>query len=203
MRRRSGLCPLFLSRPITTGRHFSPRSHLPKSEREPATPTTLPTLFRRRRVRIKELLQRGLELEGTRVVVKGWAKTLREAGAGAFAFLELNDSSCLAGVQCVIHKDETEGFMDALASGGVGASFNVEGVVVKSPAQGQEVELKANKVSVYGGIPQSATYPMSKKRHTLEHLRAHAHLRPRSNIHGAAMRSRTCLKNTPGTTPGR
>ncbi|KAF1791439.1 Aminoacyl-tRNA synthetase, class II (D/K/N)-like [Phytophthora cactorum] len=140
-----------------------------------AKQTTAPTLFRRNRIRVKELLSSGLELEGKTVTVKGWAKTLREAGAGAFAFLELNDGSCFAGVQCVINKEETEGFADAIASGGVGASFSVEGVVVKSPAKGQEVELKAAKVTVYGSIPDSATYPMSKKRHTLEHLRAHAH----------------------------
>ncbi|EGZ12987.1 hypothetical protein PHYSODRAFT_354926 [Phytophthora sojae] len=158
-----------------------------------AKPTTAPTLFRRNRIRVKELLGSGLELEGQMVTVKGWAKTLREAGAGAFAFLELNDGSCFAGVQCVINKEETEGFADAIASGGVGASFSVEGVVVKSPAKGQEVEVKAAKVKVYGGIPDSATYPMSKKRHTLEHLRAHAHLRPRSNIHGAAMRVRNAM----------
>lgn len=160
----------------------------------PSSPSTaISTLFRRNRLRVKELLASGLELEGKTVTVKGWAKTLREAGAGAFAFLELNDGSCFHGVQCVITKDETHGFADAMASGGVGASFRVEGVVVKSPAKGQEVELKAANIFVYGTVPDSASYPMSKKRHTLEHLRAHAHLRPRSNIHGAAMRVRNAM----------
>lgn len=158
-----------------------------------AEPSTMLTLFRRNRIRVKELLASGAGLEGKTVTVKGWTKTLREAGAGALAFLELNDGSCFAGVQCVIKKGETEGFADALTSGGVGASFSVEGIVAKSPAKGQEIEVKATKVTVYGNVPDSATYPMSKKRHTLEHLRTHAHLRPRSNIHGAAMRVRNAM----------
>lgn len=158
-----------------------------------AKAVTTPTLFRRNRVRVKELLARGLELEGEVVTVKGWAKTLREAGAGAFAFLEINDGSCFSGLQVVINREETEGFAAALESGGVGASFSATGVVVKSPAKGQVIELKATKVELFGGIPDPATYPMSKKRHTLEHLRANAHLRPRSNIHGAAMRVRNAM----------
>ncbi|KAF1333404.1 Asparagine-trna ligase, partial [Globisporangium splendens] len=155
--------------------------------------TVAPTLFRRSRIRVKELLARGLELEGQSVTVKGWAKTLREAGAGAFAFLELSDGSCFASVQVLVTRESTEGFEAALESGGVGASFAVIGTVVKSPAKGQVIEVKADKVELYGGIPDPATYPMSKKRHTLEHLRQHAHLRPRSNIHGAAMRVRNAM----------
>lgn len=159
----------------------------------PPPPTSTVTLFRRNRIRIKELFAGGLSLEGQTVTVKGWAKTLREAGAGAFAFLELNDGSTFTGLQVVITREDTEGFATAMESGGVGASFSVVGVVVKSPAKGQDVEVKASKVEVYGGIPDPAKYPMSKKRHTLEHLREHAHLRPRSNIHGAAMRVRNAM----------
>ncbi|TMW69019.1 hypothetical protein Poli38472_001175 [Pythium oligandrum] len=159
----------------------------------PPPPTTTQTLFRRNRIRIKELFAAGLAMEGQTVTVKGWAKTLREAGAGAFAFLELNDGSCFTGLQIVITREDTEGFAAALESGGVGASFSVTGTVVKSPAKGQEIEVKATKVEMYGNIPDPGTYPMSKKRHTLEHLRENAHLRPRSNIHGAAMRLRNAM----------
>ena len=165
----------------------------PASSTAATASTPLPTLFKRNRIRVKELFAAGLSLEGQSVVVKGWGKTLREAGAGAFAFLEVNDGSCFAGVQVVITREDTQGFEAAIDSGGVGASFAVTGVVVKSPAKGQLIEIKATQVEVYGRVPDSATYPMSKKRHTLEHLRAHAHLRPRSNIHGAAMRVRNAM----------
>jgi asparaginyl-tRNA synthetase len=36
---------------------------------------------------------------GTTLRVGGWVKTGREAGAGAFAFLEVNDGSCFESLQ--------------------------------------------------------------------------------------------------------
>ena len=64
------------------------------------------------------------------------------------------------------------------------------------------IELQVDKVEfvgpVYGGDPDGNSiggmlYPMSKKSHTLEHLREHAHLRARSKIHAAAMRVRNAM----------
>jgi len=83
-----------------------------------------------------------------------------------------------------------------------GSSFLVSGTVVESPGSEQLVELKVLKVEfvgpVYGGDPDGNTiggmlYPMSKKSHTLEHLREHAHLRARSKVHAAAMRVRNAM----------
>ncbi|KDO28785.1 asparaginyl-tRNA synthetase [Saprolegnia parasitica CBS 223.65] len=64
---------------------------------------------------------------------------------------------------------------------------------VRSPAKGQLIEVKATEVTLYGDVADPSTYALSKKRHTLEHLREHAHLRPRSNIHSAAMRVRNAM----------
>jgi asparaginyl-tRNA synthetase len=36
---------------------------------------------------------------GTTLRIGGWVKTGREAGAGAFAFLEINDGSCFDSLQ--------------------------------------------------------------------------------------------------------
>ena len=36
---------------------------------------------------------------GKTIRVGGWVKTGREAGAGAFAFLEVNDGSCFQNIQ--------------------------------------------------------------------------------------------------------
>jgi hypothetical protein len=41
----------------------------------------------------------GLSLVGKTIRVGGWVKTGREAGAGAFAFLEVNDGSCFQNIQ--------------------------------------------------------------------------------------------------------
>ena len=41
----------------------------------------------------------GVSLVGRTLRVGGWVKTGREAGAGAFAFLEVNDGSCFQNIQ--------------------------------------------------------------------------------------------------------
>ena len=41
----------------------------------------------------------GVALAGRTLRVGGWVKTGREAGAGAFAFLEVNDGSCFQNIQ--------------------------------------------------------------------------------------------------------
>jgi asparaginyl-tRNA synthetase len=51
---------------------------------------------------------------------------------------------------------------------------------------------------VYGGNAEGTEiggmlYPMSKKEHTMEHMREHAHLRSRGRIHAAAMRVRHAM----------
>lgn len=71
--------------------------------------TQINETYRRGRIRVKELLANGLALVDQVITVKGWAKTLREAGAGKFAFLEINDGSCFTGVQVII----TQGRLDS------------------------------------------------------------------------------------------
>jgi asparaginyl-tRNA synthetase len=73
-----------------------------------------------------------------------------------------------------------------------GAAVSVTGVVVASPASEQSVEIKASTVELVGECP-AATYPLQKKRHSLEFLRSIAHLRPRTTTIGATMRIRAAL----------
>jgi asparaginyl-tRNA synthetase len=54
---------------------------------------------------------------GKEVTVKGWAKTVRLQGAGAFAFVQLNDGSCFESLQIVVGRETTENF-DAIVSAG-------------------------------------------------------------------------------------
>ena len=55
-----------------------------------------------------------------------------------------------------------------------------------------QVELKATAVYLIGECNQD-TYPLQKKRHTLEYLRSISHLRPRTNTLGAVTRVRSAL----------
>jgi asparaginyl-tRNA synthetase len=65
----------------------------------------------------------------------------------------------------------------------------VVGELQESPAKGQSTELHATQVRVLGWADPE-TYPLQKKRHSLEKLREWAHLRPRTNTIGAVMRVR-------------
>jgi asparaginyl-tRNA synthetase len=121
------------------------------------------------------------------VQVRGWVRTRRDS-KGGFSFLELNDGSCLENLQ-VIAEASLPNYESELTSLSAGASVVVSGLVKQSLGQGQSTELAATEVRVTGHAdPQ--TYPLQKKRHTLEKLREWAHLRPRTNTIGAVTRVR-------------
>jgi asparaginyl-tRNA synthetase len=73
-----------------------------------------------------------------------------------------------------------------------GCSVVVEGALVASQGGKQAVELAATKLKVVGTCPGD-TYPLAKKRHSLEFLRTIAHLRPRTNTVAAVARVRSHL----------
>ena len=54
------------------------------------------------------------------------------------------------------------------------------------------MELKATKL-VHVGICDASTYPMAKKKQSMEFLREKSHLRPRTNTIGAVARIRNAL----------
>jgi asparaginyl-tRNA synthetase len=134
--------------------------------------------------RIVEILRNG-QPDGL-VTIKGWVRTKRELKD--FAFVEVNDGSSLASLQVVLNPD-IPGYADAVKRLNTGASVEVAGVLVASPAKGQRIELKAESVKVYGEAdPQ--TYPLQKKRHSFEFLREIGHLRSRTNTLSAVFRVR-------------
>lgn len=73
-----------------------------------------------------------------------------------------------------------------------GCAVVVEGPLVKSQGGKQAVEVSASKLKVVGDCPGD-TYPLAKKRHSLEYLRTIAHLRPRTNTIAAVARVRSQL----------
>lgn len=139
--------------------------------------------------RVRALLQR--TDYGAPVVVHGWVRTRRDSKAG-FSFLEINDGSSLKGIQAVAGKDLPNYDSEVLRLT-TGCSVRIEGTLAESPGKGQAVEIAATRVEPIGFVEEPETYPLQKKRHTLEHLREIAHLRPRSNTIGAVMRVRNAL----------
>ena len=120
------------------------------------------------------------------MTVCGWVRTRRDSKG--FSFLELNDGSCLANMQCII--DAGSAAYAALDPVNTGAAVRIEGELVESPGKGQRWEIRATSLTVYG-TADPETFPLQKKRHSDEFLRTIAHLRPRTNKYGAAFRIRS------------
>jgi asparaginyl-tRNA synthetase len=123
---------------------------------------------------------------GLEVTVKGWVKTVRNQKT--FSFIEVNDGSTLGNLQCVVDQDVPD-YDEVMKRVATGCSIEVVGEIVESPAKGQLVELKVKSLNVIGEA-NAETYPLQKKRHSLEFLRTIAHLRPRTNTIGALTRVR-------------
>jgi len=128
---------------------------------------------------------------GTDVTVKGWVRTRRDSKAG-ISFVTVHDGSCFEGIQAVVPSSLANYETEVLRLT-KDCSVIVTGKLVASQGSGQVVEIQANKIEVLGWVEDPDTYPMSPKRHSMEHLREYAHLRPRTNIIGAKARVRDCL----------
>jgi asparaginyl-tRNA synthetase len=137
--------------------------------------------------RILNILRHGQPNET--VTVKGWVRTKREQKE--FSFIEVNDGSSMAGLQTVVNQD-VPGYDEAIRRLNTGASVEIAGTLVESPAKGQRIELKATSITVYGEADPE-TYPLQKKRHSFEFLREIGHLRSRTNTLGAVFRVRNAV----------
>ncbi|MFP4135160.1 MAG: asparagine--tRNA ligase [Halothece sp.] len=134
--------------------------------------------------RIINLLRHGQPDQ--QVTIQGWVRTKRESKK--FAFMEVNDGSSLANLQ-VILEPTLDHYEEKLDKINTGASVEVTGILAESPGKGQNIELQAQSVTIYGEADPE-TYPLQKKRHSFEFLRTIGHIRTRTNTLGAVMRVR-------------
>src|SRR5699024_12760387 len=81
---------------------------------------------------------------GESATVQGWVRTRRDSKAGV-SFLAVYDGSCFAPIQVVIEQT-IENYQSEILRLTAGCSVIVTGKVVASPAQGQAVEMQAQKV---------------------------------------------------------
>ena len=123
---------------------------------------------------------------GSNVIILGWVRTVRSSKD--VAFIEINDGSCMKNMQAVIQNPESFPILEQILTG---ASVRLEGTLVPSGGKGQKYEITVSKVDLVG--PADGSYPLQKKRHTMEFLREIAHLRPRTNTFGALNRIRSKL----------
>jgi asparaginyl-tRNA synthetase len=136
-----------------------------------------------KRQKVKKLLA-DVEI-GSDVLIKGWVRTKRDNKN--IVFIAINDGSTINNLQVVVNPalfDER-----LLKDITTGACISVMGKLVESHGKGQEVELNAEKIELYGKA-DSESYPLQKKGHSMEFLREIAHLRFRTNTFGSVFRIR-------------
>jgi asparaginyl-tRNA synthetase len=125
---------------------------------------------------------------GGDVTLKAWVRTRRDSKHG-FSFLNIHDGSCFDAIQ-VVADESLDNYQEEILRLTAGCSVVATGEVVESKGKGQSVEVQARDIRVLGWVEDPDTYPMAAKRHTFEHLREVAHLRPRTNTIGAIARVR-------------
>jgi asparaginyl-tRNA synthetase len=139
---------------------------------------------------VRDLLS-GKIAAGSDVTLKGWVRTRRDSKQG-FSFINLHDGSCFDAIQVVADKS-MPGYQEDVLHLTTGCAIVATGKLVESKGRGQSFEVQAHGIEVLGWVDDPDTYPVSAKRHTFEHLREVAHLRPRTNTIGAIARLRHSL----------
>lgn len=156
-------------------------------------------MFSRSRLLLKSLFEDTSNFINKEVVICGWIESMRAQQVNGIAFISLSDGSCLKSLQIIIdpsNEEELSNLGSIYKDGTKGVSIRVEGVIVESPAKGQDIELKGKKIDVYGPVC-AAEYPISKKKLTLEHIRKFPHLRIRTRTIAAIARIRNvCAAST-------
>ena len=134
---------------------------------------------------VKKLYEKLDDYKGKKVVLQGWIRNHRKQKE--FGFIDFNDGTFFKSVQ-IVYDDKLESF-DAIQSLHIGSAIEVEGMVVESPAKGQEFEVQMKSYKLLGDCPED--YPIQPKRHSREFLREQAYLRPRTNLFNAVFRVRS------------
>jgi len=136
---------------------------------------------------IKELFRDTAAYADKEVTVGGWVRSNRDSKN--FGFLVINDGTFFEPLQ-VVYSDRLDNFAE-LCKVNVGAALIIRGTIVLTPDAKQPFEMQAARVLVEG--PSGADYPLQKKRHSFEYLRAISHLRPRTNTFQAVFRVRSLI----------
>jgi asparaginyl-tRNA synthetase len=112
----------------------------------------------------------------------------RNAMHNVIPFLDIFLPQVFLQTQYFIHDIYANTEIDKLSTG---CSVEIVGQIVESRGK-QKYEVQSSTLRIVGECPGD-TYPLAKKRHSLEYLRTIAHLRPRTNTIAAVARVRSTL----------
>ena len=137
---------------------------------------------------IRSLYRETEKYDDQEIEIGGWVRTNR--ASKAFGFIELNDGTYFKSLQVVYEEQYLDNFSEA-AKLLTASAITVRGILELTPQGKQPFELKARSIRVEAS--SDASYPLQKKRHSMEFLREIAHLRPRSNTFSAVFRVRSLV----------
>ncbi len=139
---------------------------------------------------VKQLLLEQVAV-GSQVCVRGWVRTRRDSKA-RLSFVSVSDGSCADTIQAVV-ESKLENYETEVLKLTKDCAVIITGKLVASEGGSQKVEILTDKVEVTGFVENPDTYPVSPKRHTVEYLREHAHLRVRTNLISSVARVRNSV----------
>lgn len=122
---------------------------------------------------------------GKEVKLNGWIRNHRKQKK--MGFIDFFDGSCFKSIQ-IVYEDTLANF-DDIKGIHIGAAISVEGTVVVSAVNAENIEINAKNIVLIGDAPED--YPLQPKKHSIEFLREIAYLRPRTRIFQAVFRIRS------------
>ncbi len=135
---------------------------------------------------IKDIYKNFESLTEGNLEISGWVKSVRDVKS--FGFIDLTDGTCFKTLQVVFNRNDLKNY-DEIAKLNTGSSVCVKGKLILTPENKQPFECVASEVEVLCATDE--TYPLQKKRHSVEFLRDIAYLRPRTNLFQAIFRIRS------------
>ena len=115
---------------------------------------------------IREIYSHLENFSGKEIEVSGWVKSVR--ASKEFGFIDLMDGTCFKSCQVVFFANSDVNF-DEVSKLNTGSTIIVKGKVLLTPENKQPFEIQAQSVDIF--CKTDETYPLQKKRHSIEYLR--------------------------------
>jgi len=118
------------------------------------------------------------------ITISGWVMSVRSQKV--MSFIRINDGSNPGGAQIIDNNNRCP-TLD------MGMSVRVTGVVRRCPNPQQPFEIWMESICILGEVDDS--YPLSKNKLPLDHLRKYAHLRARTSTFGSVFRLKSAISH--------
>ena len=136
---------------------------------------------------IRELFAKKEEFLGKVVTLHGWIRNHRNQKK--MGFLDFYDGTTFSLLQLTYNAETASpDMMAALSALKIGSCTEITGTVVPNE-RNHTIEIELSSLRVIGECAED--YPLQPKRHSLEFLREHAYLRPRTRLFQAVFRVRS------------